>query len=156
MKLLGHIRTGQPLFLPFSFFKASLIVGGCRVQRVLAAFPAWKGDRCMKDTNHLGRDDSRHPERDAKLFRAWRLHMVPNSVWTRAKHPVGLERPHFWTRFRAQSKSWVAPAQQENSFGAPGENLVEAAEEGRNYLLQLRLQHLLQLVMRISLRKARK
>ena len=32
-----------------------------------------------------------------------------------------------------------------NFPGARGENLVEAAEEGRNYLLQLRLQHLLQL-----------
>jgi len=38
-------------------------------------------------------------------------------------HRVGLERPHFCTRFRAQSESWVAPAQQENSFGARGENL---------------------------------
>jgi hypothetical protein len=27
------------------------------------------------------------------------------------KHLVGLERPHFGTRFRAQSESWVAPAQ---------------------------------------------
>ena len=41
-------------------------------------------------------------------------------------------------------------------FGARGENLVEAGEEGRNYLLQLRLQHLLQLGMRISLGKTRK
>ena len=72
------------------------------------------------------------------------------------RHRVGLERPHFCTRFRAQSESWVAPAQQETSLGARGENLVEAAEEGRNYLLQLRLQQLLQLGMRISLRKTRK
>jgi hypothetical protein len=27
-------------------------------------------------------------------------------------HRVGLERPHFCTRFRGQSESWVAPAQQ--------------------------------------------
>ena len=71
-------------------------------------------------------------------------------------HRVGLERPHFCTRFRAQSESWVAPAQQETPMGARGESWVEAAEEGRNYLLQLRLQHLLQLGMRISLGKARK
>ena len=32
-----------------------------------------------------------------------------------------------------------------------GENLGEAGEEGRNYLLQPRLHHLLQLVMHISL-----
>jgi hypothetical protein len=45
---------------------------------------------------------------------------------------------------------------QETSFGTRGENFGEAGEEGRNYLLQLRLQHLLQLVMRISLGKTRK
>jgi hypothetical protein len=71
-------------------------------------------------------------------------------------HRVGLERPHFRTRFRGQSESWVAPAQQETSLGARRENLVEAAEEGRNYLLQLRLQHLLQLGRRIGLGKTRK
>jgi hypothetical protein len=43
--------------------------------------------------------------------------MARRSIWTRAKHRVGLERPHFWTRFRGQSESWVAPAQQEVSFG---------------------------------------
>jgi len=71
-------------------------------------------------------------------------------------HRVGLERPHFCTRFRAQSEPWVAPTQQETSFGARGGNLGEAGEEGRNYLLQLRLHHLLLLVMRISLGKTRK
>jgi hypothetical protein len=63
----------------------------------------------MKDTNHLGRDDSRHPEGDAKLLRAWRLRMVRHSVWTRGKHPVGLERP-IMTR--------VAPAQGAVPFAA--------------------------------------
>jgi len=84
--------------------------------------------------------------------------MARRSIWTWAKHRVGLERPHFCTRFRAQSESWVAPAQQETSFDARvrGENLGEAGEEGRNYLLQLRLHHLLQLGMRISLGKTRK
>jgi hypothetical protein len=37
-----------------------------------------------------------------------------------------------------------------------GENLGEAGEEGRNYLLQLRLRHFLQLAMRISLAKTMK
>ena len=85
--------------------------------------------------------------------------MSRRSIWTRAKHRVGLERPHLRTRFRGQSESWVAPAQQETSFGARGENLGEAGEEGeegRNYVLQLRLHHLLLLVMRISLGKKRK
>ena len=71
-------------------------------------------------------------------------------------HRVGLERPHFCTRFRAQSEPWVAPAQQENSFGARGENFGETGEEGRNYVLQLRLHHLLHLVMCLGLRKTRK
>src|SRR6266571_1673433 len=66
--------------------------------------------------------------------------------------------PHFCTRFCAQSESWVAPAQQEASFGAlvRGEDFGEAGEEGRNYLLQLRLLHLLQLGMHISLGETRK
>src|SRR6266404_2702449 len=74
------------------------------------------------------------------------------------RHRVGLERPHFCARFRAQSDSRVTPAQQETSFGARvrGENLGEASEEGRNYRLQLRLHHVLQLWMRISLGKTRK
>ena len=42
-------------------------------------------------------------------------------------------------------------------LSVPRENLGEAAEEeGRNYLLQLRLQHLLLLGMRISRGKTRK
>jgi hypothetical protein len=42
------------------------------------------------------------------------------------------------------------------SFGARDENLDEAGEEGRNYVLQLRLHHLLLLVNLISLGKTRK
>jgi hypothetical protein len=33
-----------------------------------------------------------------------------HSIWARAKHRSGLERPHFCARFRGQSESWVAPA----------------------------------------------
>ena len=79
-----------------------------------------------------------------------------HAIWARAKHRSGLERPHFCTRFSAQSESWVAPAQQETSLGARGENLGEAGEEGRNYVLQLRLHYLLLLVNLISLGKTRK
>jgi len=84
--------------------------------------------------------------------------MARRSIWTRANHRVGLERPHFCTRFRAQSESWVAPVQQEASFAAlvRGEDFGEPGEEGRNYPLQLRLLHLLQLGMHISLGKTRK
>ena len=43
-----------------------------------------------------------------------------------------------------------------NFFGVRGENLKEAGEEGRNYVLQLRLHHLLLLVILMSLGKTRK
>ncbi|SRR5216683_3106250 len=33
-----------------------------------------------------------------------------HSMWARAKHRSGLERPHFCTRFRGHGESWVAPA----------------------------------------------
>src|SRR5947209_7994228 len=68
-------------------------------------------------------------------------------------HRVGLERPTTHFGHGTVRESGVAPAQQETSFGARGENLGEAGEEGRNYVLQLRLHHLLLLVMRISLGK---
>ena len=41
--------------------------------------------------------------------------MARRSIWPRAKHRVGLERPHFCTRFRGQSDAWVAPAHIEIS-----------------------------------------
>jgi len=82
--------------------------------------------------------------------------MKERAIWPRAKHRVGLERPHFCTRFRAQSDSWVAPAQPPFGARERAENLEEAGEEGRNYILQLRLHHLLHLVMCISLGKTRK
>jgi hypothetical protein len=39
--------------------------------------------------------------------------MARRLIWTLAKPCVGLVRPHIRTRFRGQSDSWVAPAQQE-------------------------------------------
>ena len=65
--------------------------------------------------------------------------MARRPIWTRAKHRVGLERPHFRARLRGQSESWVAPAQQETSFGARRENLREKGAEGKDYTLHLRL-----------------
>ena len=38
------------------------------------------------------------------------MRAVRHSIWARAKDRSGLERPHFCTRFRGQSESWVAPA----------------------------------------------
>jgi len=36
--------------------------------------------------------------------------MTRRSFWTRAKHRVGLERPHFWEPLAAQKNREVAPA----------------------------------------------
>ena len=38
--------------------------------------------------------------------------MERHSVWTRAKHRNGLERPHFWEPLAAQKNRGVAPALQ--------------------------------------------
>jgi hypothetical protein len=57
MRIRVRNRAGQTLFLTFSVFKASLVVEGCQWQRVSIAFPASKGDACMKDTDH----PIRHP-----------------------------------------------------------------------------------------------
>src|SRR6266478_6076697 len=47
-----------------------------------------------------------------------RLRTTRRSIWPRPKHRVGRERPHFCTRFRAQSESWVAPARDTGSVTA--------------------------------------
>ena len=46
---------------------------------------------------------SRSLWRSSKCLKNKRLRMARRSIWTRAKHRVGLERPHFCTRFRGQS-----------------------------------------------------
>src|SRR6266849_6103435 len=38
--------------------------------------------------------------------------MARHSIWTRAKHPDGLERPHSWEPLAAQKNHEVAPAPQ--------------------------------------------
>ena len=42
--------------------------------------------------------------------------MARRSIWTRAKHRVGLERPHFCTRFRGQSDAWGRSSPRRDSF----------------------------------------
>jgi hypothetical protein len=53
MRIRGHDRSGQTLFLTFSVSKASLEVEGSQSQGVSIAFSPSKGDGCMKGTNHL-------------------------------------------------------------------------------------------------------
>ncbi len=47
---------------------------------------------------------SRSPRRSSKCQMDEWLRTTRRSIWPRAKHRVGLERPHFCTRFRAQSE----------------------------------------------------
>ncbi len=69
-------------------------------------------------------------------------------------HRVGLERPTFAQGSVPKvNRGSLQPNKKILSVRAAG---CEAGEEGRNYVLQLRLHHLLQLGMCISLGKTRK
>lgn len=74
------------------------------------------------------------------------------SIWTRAKHRVGLERPHFCTPFRGQSDAWVAPAHIEIPSGVLPVCVAgferrqvkeedESGEEGKQYSLHFQNCH---------------
>jgi hypothetical protein len=86
MRSQGRILSGETSIAAFYVFGGSLVLGKCRRQSVSIAIRAWKGDGCMKDTDHLYRHGSRHPEGDTKCLEAWRLRVARHSVWTRAKH----------------------------------------------------------------------
>ncbi len=110
----------------------------------------------MKVANHHIRHHCRHP-RDRPSAQRTRGCAWQNDQFGRGQDTaLGWSDPTFVHGSVPKSEPWVAPAQQETSFGARGENLGEAGEEGRNYVLQLRLHHLLLLVILISLGKARK
>ena len=93
--------------------------------------------------------------------------MARRSIWTRAKHLVGLERPHFWKPSAVQKIREVAPALGEISHGllpacvagCKSKQVKEEdkkGEEGKDYTLQHRLLQVLQPVARaISLRSGR-
>jgi hypothetical protein len=75
--------------------------------------------------------------------------------WPRNGTELGWSDPTFAHGSVAKLIPGVAPAQQEVAFGARRE-LGKGGEEGRNYVLQLRLHHLLHLVMRLGFGKTRK
>ena len=110
---------------------------------------AWKAQITLSVTLAFTWRASKCPGKKKLRTREW-------AKWPRNGAELGWSDPTFALGSVPKSDSWVAPAQQEISLGARGENFVGAAEEGRNYVLQLRLQHLLQLGMRISLGKLRK
>ena len=96
---------------------------------------------------------SRSPLRTSKCPGKRELCTTEWAKWPRNGTVLGWSDPTFVHGSVPKSEPWVAPAQQETSFDARGENLGEAGEEGRNYVLQLRLHHLLLLVILISLGK---
>jgi hypothetical protein len=82
--------------------------------------------------------------------------MARRSIWTRAKHRIGLERLTFAHDSVAKvSRGSLQPNKKLLPVRAARIS-AKQAKKVRNYLPQLRLQHLLQLVMRISLGKTRK
>ena len=86
---------------------------------------------------------SRSPCRSSKCPRNKRLRMARRSIRARAKHRVGLERPHFCTQFRGQSDAWVAPAHEIPFDVLPAGaaefwtkqvlDEVDSGEDGKNY-----------------------
>ena len=70
-----------------------------------------EGERCMKDTDHPLRHPLRHHRIFGRVPNKRRLRMAQRSIWACTKHRIGLERPPFCARFRAQIIRGVAPAQ---------------------------------------------
>src|SRR6266849_9219753 len=96
----------------------------------------------------------RSPRRSSKSPNEKRLRMARRSIWTWAKHRVGLERPHFWplargqeilgslqpaTKFRSLSCPRAAPDSVRIALKEEGEQ----GEDGKNYTLQPLLLHFL-------------
>ncbi len=88
---------------------------------------------------------SRSPWRSSKCLKEKSLRVTERSIWTRAKHRVGLERPHLCTRFRGQGDAWGRSSPQRDCFRDFARVLrwipEETGEEGKNYLLHFRNCH---------------
>lgn len=75
--------------------------------------------------------------------------MARLSIWTRAKHRVGLERPYYLALCRGQSDPWVAPSQQDSSFARvpfricnrTAQQRGRLSEECKDYRLHLETCH---------------
>ena len=118
MKLLGHIRPGQTLFLTFSVFKASLIVAGSMTSKAfLRHFPVREGYGSMKDTGHLSRHRRVHLGDRATAQRtgsyAWRDIQFKHGQNT----GLGWSDPTFVDGSVPKVMLGVAPAHKETPFG---------------------------------------
>ena len=109
----------------------------------------------MEDPNH----HTRHPRGhlgDRASAKGTRASAGCDDQFGRGENPeLGWSDPTFAHDCVAKvTRGSLQP--NKNFFGARAENLDEAGEEGRNYVLQLRLHHLLLLVIRVSLGKTGK
>jgi hypothetical protein len=99
------------------------------------------------------------PSRPLSRWSKWpkekKLRTTERSNWPRNGTKLGWSDPTFAHDSLAKaSRASLQPNKKLLlSARVRGENLGEAGEEGRNYLLHLRLHHLLHVVMRISLGK---
>jgi hypothetical protein len=158
MKRLATISCrlgGSDCYCAFSFSRPLTDVGHDYFKEPQSLLAPREGEECMKDTNHHLRHPHGHlgARTSAQGTRgcAW-----PGDQFGRGQNPVlGWSDPTFAHGSVAKvTRGSLQP--NKNFFGARGENLDEAGEEGRNYVLQLRLHHLLLLVNLISLGKTRK
>jgi hypothetical protein len=86
---------------------------------------------------------SRSPWRSSKCPKEKSLRMTTRSIWARAKHRLGLERPHLCTRFRGQSDAWGRSSPQRNflqCFARVHWRIPdETSEEGKKYALHFQI-----------------
>jgi hypothetical protein len=89
------------------------------------------------------RSPSRSPWRLSKCPTDKRLRMTGRSIWPRAKHRVGLERPHLCTRFRGQSDAWGRSSPKRNflRYFACARCPIpeETSEAGKKYALHFQI-----------------
>src|SRR6266446_6110121 len=123
MQIPGTVSSGSEgnIFIELFHFRALLLVSDSRISKSLDRFlQRWKVKGPLKTqitlsvtftftmaTEQIPKGEEVARDGMGRMAAEW--------------HRVGLERPHFCTRFRAQSESPVDPAQQEHSVGARGE-----------------------------------
>jgi len=81
------------LFLTFSVFKASLVVGGSMVSGIFNSSPLWPGDACGKDTNHCVHYSQRHLSACANVKDDKQLSATERAIWTQRGTVLGWRTP---------------------------------------------------------------
>ena len=157
MKILTTVscRPGGKIFSYFLRSQSLFISRGVGVEGHPSLSGAREGDVCMKDQDHLTRHPRRHLGDQASTQRT-RGCAQRNDQFGRGQNTVlGWSDPTFAHDSVAKvTRGSLQP--NKKLLSVRGEKLGEAGADGRNYILQLRLHHLLHLVVRISLGKMRK